>query len=73
MDQPQETALERAHRLVLEAQARVAHQAGIVAELAREGRDIGPAQAILATFRTTLRFMREDQADLQRRAARAER
>jgi hypothetical protein len=60
---PKETPLELAQRRVREAQARVAIQREHIAELAREGRDTTQAQAILATFETTLRFMRQDLAD----------
>ncbi|WP_156901429.1 hypothetical protein [Azohydromonas australica] len=46
-----------------DAQALVEKQKEHIAELAREKRDTSQAQAILSTFETTLRFMRQDLAD----------
>ena len=63
MNYPQETPLEMARRHVIEGEARVASQRARVAELASEGRDTTQAEEILATFETTLRFMRQDLAD----------
>ena len=68
MDPTQETPLELARRRVREAEARVASQRERIAELAREGRDTTQAEAILGSFETTLRFMRQDLADCQKPA-----
>jgi hypothetical protein len=71
MDAPQETPLELAQRRVCEAEARVASQRERIAELAREGRegrDTTQANAILGSFETTLRFMRQDLADCRKPA-----
>jgi hypothetical protein len=59
----QETPLELAQRRVRDAEALVERQMERIAELAREKRDTSQAQAILATFETTLRFMRQDLDD----------
>lgn len=63
MDYPQETLLEMARRHVIEGEARVASQRARVAELAGQGLDTTQAEEILATFKATLRLMREDLAD----------
>ena len=59
----QETPLELAQRRVRDAEALVEKQKERIAELAHQQRDTSQAQAILATFETTLRFMRQDLAD----------
>lgn len=66
MHYPLEMPLEMAQRHVIEAEARVASQRARVAELASEGHDTTQAEAILATFEATLRFMRQDLADRQK-------
>lgn len=69
MDQ-HETPLEIAQRRVVEAEARVEHQAARVADLRRRGLDTKQAEVILATFVETLRLMREDLAYQQWKASR---
>jgi hypothetical protein len=66
MDDPQEeTLLERAQRHVIEAEARVAHQMTVVAELARDGHDTTAAELLLSTMKETLLLMRSHLADEQ--------
>jgi hypothetical protein len=64
-----ELLLEVAQQRVAEAWTQVADQAGCVADLARQGLDTTRAKAVLAIFEQTLRFMREDLAREQERAA----
>ena len=54
------THLEIAQRDVAKAEARVAHQAAVVAELKAEGRDTTDAEAVLESHKTLLRFLQED-------------
>jgi hypothetical protein len=68
MDPTRETPLELAQRRVREAEVQVARQRERIAELAHEGRDTTQAEAILGTFETTLRFMRQDLANCQKRS-----
>lgn len=55
---PHETPLEQAQRHVVEAEARVAHQTALVAELARDGHDTTTAELLLSTMQETLFLMR---------------
>jgi hypothetical protein len=54
-----ETLLEMAQRHVVEGEARVAHQAAVVAHLARDGRSTVKADALLASLKGTLSLMCE--------------
>lgn len=54
-----ETMLERAQRHVVESQARVDHQTAFIVDLAQQGRDTAKAQALLASFKESLRVMCE--------------
>lgn len=68
MPYPLEKPLEIARRHVVEAEAGVARQRELVAELERQGHDSTQAQAVLHLFEHTLRFMHEDLADRLREA-----
>ena len=63
MRYPLEKPLEMARRHVAEAEARVARQRELVAELERQGRDATQVQAVLDLFEDTLRLMHEGLAD----------
>jgi hypothetical protein len=65
----EETPLERAQRRVAEEQALAKAQADRVADLARRGLDTAQAEAVLAGIEQTLRFLHEDIAREQERAA----
>jgi hypothetical protein len=59
MDLHKETPLERAQRRLADAQARVAHQATLVAALAEKGVDTALEKDVLASMKDTLDLMRE--------------
>ena len=63
-----ETLLELAQRHVSEGEARVAHQAALVAKLAQQGCDTAQAESLLATMKDTLRLMHEHLAIEQEQA-----
>jgi hypothetical protein len=62
---PHETPLEQAQRHVVEAEARVAHQTALVAELTRDGHETTAAELLLSTMQETLLLMRARLADEQ--------
>ena len=64
--QSRESLLDQARRHVSEAEERVERQTRLVDELARDGHPTADAEALLATFRKTLRVMREHLAEEER-------
>ena len=56
---PYETQVETAHRHVIEAEAQLAFQMVVIADLASEDYDTTTAEDLLATLTDTLRFMRQ--------------
>lgn len=60
-----EAPLAVARRRVAEGEAHVKAQVARVEDLTQRGHDTTQAQATLAVFETTLRFMREDLAHLE--------
>lgn len=66
--EPPETLGQTVRRDVDEAQARVAYQGALVAELARQGHDTTAAELLLSTMMEQLLLMRAHWADGQVRA-----
>lgn len=64
----QETPVEMARRHVAEAETRIARQELLITKMTDKGLDTGQAEAILCTFETTLRLMREDLEVLEARS-----
>ena len=68
MAQHEQTPLERAQRQVIEAQARVAEQVALIAEMERQNYSTVDEEILLAELKDTLQRCREELARQRARA-----